>query len=55
MLLWDHERVTVRARIDVHEADRPVVLVDLPGGDFAGDDLAEDAVGVGGHAPQATR
>ena len=47
VLLGDHERVAVRARVDVHEGDRPVVLVDLPDGQFAGDDLAEDAVGVG--------
>ena len=43
-----HERVAARRRVDVHEGDRPLVLGDDRGRELAGDDLAEEAVGVGG-------
>ncbi len=33
-------------RVDVHEGERAFVLVDLEARGLAGDDLAEDAVGV---------
>ena len=33
-------------RGDVEKGHRPIVLVDPPGGQFAGNDLAENAIGV---------
>src|SRR5512132_3698637 len=42
--LRDDEAVPLVERIDVHDAEGPVVLVDLHGGDGAVADLAEDAV-----------
>ena len=48
----DHERVPARRRGDVHEGDRALVFVDDRRGQLAGDDLAEDAVGVA-HRAQA--
>ncbi len=41
---WHDEHVAVRDRLDVHEGDDAVVLVDEAGGGFALDDRAEDAV-----------
>ena len=40
----DHERVAARRRVDVHEGDRALVLVDDRRGQLARDDLAEEAV-----------
>ena len=40
----DHERVAARPRVDVHERDRVLVLLDDLGGQLARHDLAEDAV-----------
>ena len=45
----DDERVAARRRVDVHEGERALVLRDDRRGDLAGDDLAEQAVGIGGH------
>ncbi len=43
-------------RVEVHERDRQLVLVDPLGGQLARDDLAEDAVGIGvGHRAPAYR
>ena len=44
----DHDRVAARRRIDVHDRQRALVGVDHLAGDLAGDDLAEDAVRLGG-------
>ena len=40
----DHQRVAAGPRVDVHERDRVLVLVDDLRGKLARDDLAEDAV-----------
>jgi hypothetical protein len=48
VLLGDDEDVAGHDGADVHEGENVVVLVDLGGGDFAGDDVAEDAVFVHG-------
>ena len=40
----DHQRVAAGGRVDVHDRDRPLVLVDADRGQLAGHDLAEDAV-----------
>ena len=43
--------MAARGRVDVHERDRALVLVDARRRDLAGDDLAEEAaLGTGGHA-----
>ena len=42
----DHQRVPARRRIDVHQRHRVLVGVDDLGGQIAGDDRAEDAVGA---------
>src|SRR5215212_4424984 len=42
----DHERMPSRPRVDVHEGDRVLVLLDHLGRQLAGHDLAEDAVVV---------
>ena len=42
----DHERVPARPRVDVHERERVLVLLDDLGGQLARHDLAEDAVVV---------
>src|SRR3954451_344709 len=57
VLLRDHEGVPARPRVDVHERDRLLVLVDLLSRDLARHDLAEDAVVVGheGANPTASR
>ena len=48
--LRQHQRVAGRARHDVEEGKRLVVLVDLVARQFAAQDLREDVVGiVGGH------
>ena len=46
MLARDHQRVAARGGGDVHEGDRALVFVDDLRGQLAGDDLAEDAIGV---------
>ena len=46
----DHERVAARRRVDVHERDGALVLVDDLCGKLAGEDPAEQAGGIGiGH------
>src|SRR5688572_28820111 len=40
----DHQRVAARPRVDVHESDRVLVLLDDLGRQLAGHDLAEEAV-----------
>ena len=44
----DDEQVAARRRVDVHERDRALVLGHDRRGDLARDDLAEQAVRVGG-------
>jgi hypothetical protein len=39
----------VTSRIDVHESERVVVLQKLEAWDLPGNNLAEDAVGIGFH------
>lgn len=46
MLPGDDEQVDGRQGMDIWEGDHLAVLVDLLGGHFASDDLAEDAVGL---------
>jgi len=46
------QRVTTRRRFDVHERHGALVLVDDLPGKLAGDDLAEQAIGIG-HARAA--
>ena len=52
VLFGDDEEVGGGLRVDVGEGEGVVVFVEALGGDGAGDDLAEEAVGVGclGHA-----
>ncbi len=40
----DHEGVATGRRVDVHEGDHAIVLIDLRGGNRPGHDGAEDAV-----------
>src|SRR5512147_1534713 len=47
VLRSDDQEVRRRLRVDVHEGDGVVVLVDDLGRDLAGGDLAEEAVGHG--------
>jgi len=47
MFLGDDENVRGRLRVDVFEGENVVVLVNFTGGNFALDDAAEEAVGVG--------
>ena len=54
MLARDDQQVAARGRVDVHEGDRPLVLGTTRRRDLAGDDLAEEAVGVV-HAAHRTR
>src|SRR4051794_28901603 len=42
-----------RTRVDVHEGDRSLVLVHAGRGDVPGGDLAEQAIGIGGHGASA--
>jgi hypothetical protein len=49
MRLRDHQGVPVMDRVDVHEGECLGILEQLEARDLAGDDLAEDAVGVRGH------
>ena len=51
VLARDHQQVAARGGVDVHERDRALVLVHARGGHLAGDDLAEQAVGVRSHRP----
>lgn len=46
VFLGHHEEVDGRGGVDVVEGEDFIVLVDLPRGDLAGDDLAEEAVGI---------
>ena len=55
MLARDHEQVTARRRVDVHERDRALVLAHARRGDLAGDDLAEQAVGVAHRRTRVSR
>jgi hypothetical protein len=47
MSFGDDEDVRGGLRVDVFEGEDVGVLVDFFGGDFAGDDAAEEAVGIG--------
>ena len=49
VLARDDEQVPARRRVDVHEGDGALILVDLRAGDLARDDLAEETVRVLGH------
>ena len=51
----DHQRVAAGRRVDVHERDRALVLATICAGHLAGDDLAEDAVGIAAIAAGAYR
>jgi hypothetical protein len=46
MFFGDDEDVSGGLRVDVFEGEDLVVFVNLLGGDFAGDDAAEEAVGI---------
>ncbi len=45
--LWDYKDVDAGFWVDVVEGEGVFVFVDLSAGDVAGDDAAEDAVGIG--------
>ena len=50
LLLGDDQCVAFRARHDVEEGERVLVLVDLVAGDLAAQDLGEDVIRIVGHA-----
>jgi hypothetical protein len=45
MFFWDNQDVRRRLRLDVLKDERFVVFINFFGGDFAGDDFAEETVG----------
>jgi hypothetical protein len=47
MFFGDDKDVSGSLRVDVFEGEDVVIVVNLLGGDFAGDDAAEEAVGIG--------
>jgi hypothetical protein len=49
MFFGDDEDVRGGLRIDVFEGEDVVVLVNSLGGDFAAEDAAEEAIGIGHH------
>src|ERR1700752_4341634 len=55
MALRNNQYVGRRLRISVFEREDVLVFVDLFRGDFAADDAAEDATGVGRHKSTCAR
>ena len=53
VLARDHQQMAARGGVDVHERDRALVLVHARRRHLAGDDLAEQAVGIRGHRRSA--
>src|SRR5262245_52119397 len=49
MLLRDYQRVPVMDRVDVHEGQRLSIFKEFETRHRAGDDLAENALGIAGH------
>jgi len=47
MFFGDDENVGGGLRVDVFEGEDVVVFVDFPGGNFTGEDAAEEAIGIG--------
>jgi hypothetical protein len=47
MFFGDDQDVSGGLRVDVFEGEDVVVLVDFVGGDFAAEDAAEEAIGIG--------
>ena len=43
MVLGDHQHMARRNRVDVHEGENVVVLINLEAGNFAAQDFAENA------------